>query len=320
MPKKFKINDLNIDCLIAILSKFSLQELIHLRSVCSQWKVAIEKICAGKQSLKLFVGYEAVRYYIEENKELMVEEPDLRLHPIGHQQHDDLVLNSNKLISTTKGIKINQTGSFFLSVLFPNVQKLAVCFENAYYRGYFHDKLNFGPLIARWASSLTTLILFKLPYKEKFYLYNTLPTLEALESLYLIHSYDELDEHAIPDEILVRLRQLTIISHNKWDAELVLNRLGPKCTHLRVESRSWWIFGFQSKLSSPNLCAITHLACSIQSDILYSLCDKAKSLKWLKIEVCYFITTTNYNVEVPCFKASGKCFVHVPNCAAFPRV
>ena len=108
------------------MKNISLQKLIRLRRVCTIWKEAIDEMCGGRDSLKLFVHEKADHSFgpnVYQYKSFYLETLDseelerMKMKPV--EQDDHLKLEVNKKFP------VDQLAAF-LGRLFPNVKILVL--------------------------------------------------------------------------------------------------------------------------------------------------------------------------------------------------
>ena len=283
------INELNNDCLyLMFCDNFALQELFHLRIICPRWKLIIEKIFLGKQSLKLFVGYDSVREYLINLKSYMLDNAELRLKPIG-KRNDDLVLISNAFAPNNISQPLNEIRGSCLKTLFPNVVKLYIGSEH------------WSPeLIGLWPN-LTTLAICKFAnnFSRQHSLWRVLSELVQLKSLYLFNypSYDEnvncvchfINLTSYYDLVLPRLSQFTAISKSHYGFVDLFTCLGAKCVQVTFDE--WSCFSsspYLQRVILDNKESLTHLSLNLSlchSLNMEEILQKFTSIKSLKISV-----------------------------------
>ena len=290
------INQLNDDCLIAIFSKHSLQELVHLRNICSRWKTVIEIIFKGRSSLKLFVSYRSVKEYLCRVKKFMADDEELRLKPAG-QGDDDLVLNPDALIAFEANQCIDQSRGLFLPVLFPNITKLFICLDRIYFNDYAFNKFDFANLLNKWPN-LSTLLTFNFPSNATLMnsFFNAISSLSSLRSLYLIKlkgNYDHDFTKLFPSVVLHRLEQLTMVSKNKTGLENILTRLGPNCSRITFNWRCFASFddlpNFRNVTLAANRQSLKYLSFEFTygniTEYITKIFEMYSSIEFLKIQV-----------------------------------
>ena len=151
--KTTTFHDLNNDCFLLILQKFSLAKMIPLRKVCSRWNGLIEYQTSRRHNLKIFedLGSLFIKYvhHIGESPRLL--DGDFQLHRLGDDLDDTLVERWS-----------SQMGYTFPAHLFPFVTKLVLYHEQP------STLLNHLLVNCDWNTRLESLCLTAPPGKVKF--------------------------------------------------------------------------------------------------------------------------------------------------------
>src|SRR5699024_3639221 len=132
------------ELLTTILGNIKIQELIHLRVVCTRWLAVIESLCQLKPSLLLTNKEEYLMYH-----QRWLDPNDFTKIELKHDQERRSALN---LSETT----LSPDFCTLLMKLFSNIQCLAIEI------GIGYESFNANSLFSlldHWKSKLTTLVL-----------------------------------------------------------------------------------------------------------------------------------------------------------------
>ena len=138
------IINLNEDAQILLFQKFTLQEQMRLRAVCTSWNQTITKMCRPKKSLKLFgPSRDADFYKTFVNRFNLFSDPDFEL--------------TNLLDSSLIIYGQHRASSHFLARLFPNVERLLLYTDS----NWIQIDLSYL-LSSCWQKTLKSLTLFRM--------------------------------------------------------------------------------------------------------------------------------------------------------------
>ena len=122
IPSSMHINELNVDCLAAILSKVPFQQQFKMLAVCTIWKVVIERLFESRLSLTLIDSAMNFSKYISQcfpeycNEERAI----FALKPPGSGLDDHVRFNDNHF---------GPAMAEWLGRRFPNVRQLVLHLE-----------------------------------------------------------------------------------------------------------------------------------------------------------------------------------------------
>ncbi|KAJ6220547.1 hypothetical protein RDWZM_006359 [Blomia tropicalis] len=207
------MNKLTDDCLIRILSEFSLQRRIHLRIVCRRWTNLIERLCSRKISLKLFSTKDDIYYYLEYlMKQKLQMDSRFLLKPIGLDDH---------LVIQNDCVKLGQ----LLQKIFVNVQHIQL--DLSFFR---RDQSCFADqkFWLRFQSLQTITLYGNLRYAEpRLQLFNSLINLKQLNLL--VYQY----------EFALKLKNKTTDDDSTIDTRSIERSLSKKKTFICCRKRSF---------------------------------------------------------------------------------
>lgn len=295
-----EINDLPNDCFRSIFDRFSLQELLQYRAVCSHWRILIEKICAQKSSLKLFESFNVVYNYCNCLLQYtLYEHEDFVLKRIG-QRDDDLLISgrpTRRELRAGNAPTAEPTGHL-LGNLFPNITKLVFYYYN------WPTEMDLHSFLGKW-SFLTSLSLLGMPHLKQQHtqIWNAINSLQFLNRLHLFEITD-----SIPDlPVMQQLEQFTLVNYD-GDIVALLSQLGTPIRHLNLDGINCELHQLQELLRrAPFLSThLTHLSIGhlffrettvyksrhVVRTILRLICNSFQSLQYFHPKFVYQVISS----------------------------
>ena len=283
------INNLPEDCLILILRHFSLQELICIRAVCSNWKYIIETVfCYPKRCLKLFESRLQIRTYHSNLIQFNLQDDEqLRFRAIGFGHDDDLYIDPQYLTNDLV---------YLLSQLFPNIRHLV------YFIGLHTKFSELLTLLRQWPQlkglSFCGQITFEdaKKYQSKicFTISQSLPVLTRLDLLVsnFFVNQDSLNGNSLR-QMMSRIESLSFYFFPGYMQALLSNLSAPRQLHLRIFSiTSLFLYELKQTIASNS-----HLKEAI-SQLRMSDIRECELLPFIALN---FANLQSLDIEFSCF-------------------
>lgn len=266
-----ELNQLNSDCLRLIFSQLTINELVHLRLVCTRWKSISETVLHSHHSLKLFSNFKSVIQYVSQLIQYNVQHEwyyrigSGRELMVGHDYDEDQPNMYQNQIDWTEPEKCD-----LLRLLFPTLTSLIVHLSYSKSFSSIERLLDQFPnlqdlSIFNIASGSTLMPMSgsnKLPHLRRLELFNfnlrdiniihlggILPQLEHFTLGYCYQSLSDTTDHITPMLLALERCQALTLNKVRISDQILRNFVQSKCdlvrkiTHLTLNTGNAFRYG-----------------------------------------------------------------------------